>query len=188
MNFGTIIILTETHISHDQIRHIRNNWLGSNFFSHGDSHTKGCLSYFIWDLKIDTDAKGRFVSFKFTPSNDRVLCVYVPSWYSTREHLDRGRFFEGLQNYMENKNKGSENKITLEDFNCTMDKMVRMVKIKYRDFIGAVPVMPCQNSSSIMHLRIYGEGKTQILLSSPAATGPLARIQDRRGLYWYGNC
>ena len=119
-----VIILTETHISHDQIRHIRNNWLGFNFFSLGDSHTKGHLSWFIWDLKIDTDAKGRFVSFKFTPSNDRVLCVYVPSGYSTREQLDRGRFFEGLQNYMENKNKGNENKIILEDFYCTMDKIV----------------------------------------------------------------
>ena len=99
--------------------------MGSNFFSLGDSHTKGCLSCFIWDLKIDTDAKGRFVSFKFTPSNDRVLCVYAPSGYSTREQLDRGRFFEGLQNYMENKNKGNENKIILEDFNCTMDKIDR---------------------------------------------------------------
>ena len=178
-----ISILTETHINHDQIRHIRNNWLGSNFFSLGDSHTKGCLSCFIWDLKIDTDAKGRFVSFKFTPSNDRILCVYAPSGYSTREQLDRGRFFEGLQNYMENKNK-----IILEDFNCTMNKMVRMVKIKHRDFISAAPVMPCQNSSPIMGLRIYGEGRTLILLSSPAAIGPLARIQDRHGLYWYKNC
>ena len=140
-----ISILTETHINHDQIHYIRNNWLGSNFFSLGDSHTKGCLSCFIWDLKIDTDAKGRFVSFKFTPSNDRVLCVYVPSGYSTREQLDRGRFFEGLQNYMENKNKGNENKLILEDLNCTMDKWAGMVNIKHK--------------------------------------GPLARIQDRQGLY-----
>ena len=65
------------------------------------------------------------MSFKFTPSNDRVLCVYTPSAYSTREQLDRGRFCEGLQNYMENKNKGNENKIILEDFNCTMDKTDR---------------------------------------------------------------
>ena len=99
--------------------------MGSNFFSLGDSHTKGHLSCFIWDLKIDTDAKGRFVSFKFTPSNDRVLCVYVPWGYSTRDQLDRGCFFEGLQNYMKNKNKGNENKIILEDFNCTMDKIDR---------------------------------------------------------------
>ena len=120
-----IKILTETHINLDQIHHIKNNWLGSNLFSLGDSHTKGCLSCFIWDLKVDTDPKGRYVSFKFTPSNDRVLCVYVPSGYSTREQLDRGRFFEGLQNYMENKNKGNENKIILEDFNCIMDKMDR---------------------------------------------------------------
>ena len=32
-------------------------------------------------------------------------------------------------------------------------------------------------------LRIYGEGRTQISLSSPAMIGPLARIQDRQGLY-----
>ena len=33
-----------------------------------------------------------------------------------------------------------------------------------------------------MGLRIYGEGRTQIPLSSPATIGPLARIQDRQGL------
>ena len=41
------------------------------------------------------------------------------------EQLARGRFFEGLQNHMENKNEGKENKITLGDFNCTMNKMER---------------------------------------------------------------
>ena len=104
--------------------------MGSNFFSLGDSHTKGCLSCFIWDLKVDTDPKERFVSFKFTPSNDRVLYIYAPSGYSTREQLDRGPFYEGLQNYMENRNKGNENKIMLEDFNCTMDKIDRDVETK----------------------------------------------------------
>ena len=43
----------------------------------------------------------------------------------TRELLALGRFFEGLQNYMENKNEGNENKIILGDFNCIMDKMDR---------------------------------------------------------------
>ena len=124
-----ISILTETHINHDQIHYIRNNWLGSNFFSLGDSHTKGCLSCFIWDLKVDTDPKERFVSFKFTPSNYRGLCS-CPLGYSTREQLDKGRFFEGLQNYMENKDKGKEDKIILWDFNCTMDKMDRDVENK----------------------------------------------------------
>ena len=177
-----ISILTEPHINHDQIHNISNNWLASNFYSVGDSHTKGCLSCFIWDLKVDTDPKGRYVSFKFTPSNDRVLCVYAPSGYSTREQLDRGRFFEGLQNYMENKNKGNENKIILEDFNCTMDKMDRDGENKHNDLTGPAPVMPCQNSSWITSLRIYGEGRTQIPPSSPATIGPLARIQDRQGL------
>ena len=73
--------------------------------------------------EADTDPKGRFVSFKVTPSNDRVLYVYVPSGYSNREQLARGRFFEGLQNYMENKKEGNENRIIFGDFNCTKDKM-----------------------------------------------------------------
>ena len=33
------------------------------------------------------------------------------------------RFFERLQNYMENNNERHENKIILGYFNCTMDKM-----------------------------------------------------------------
>ena len=63
--------------------------------------------------------------FKFTPSNDTVLCVYAPLGYNTREQLDRERLFEGLQRYMENKNKGNENRIILEDFDCVMDKTDR---------------------------------------------------------------
>ena len=118
-----ISILTETYINHHQIHHIKNNWLGSKFFSLGDSHTKGCLPCFIWDLKVDTDPKGRFASFRYTPTNERVLCVYAASGYSTGEQLDMGHFFEGLQNYMENENKGNDNKIILEDFNCTIDKV-----------------------------------------------------------------
>ena len=64
-------------------------------------------------------------------------------------------------------------------------KWTGMVKIKQKDFIGVSPVMPCENSSWIMGLRIYGEGKTQIPLSSPTKIGPLAKIQDRQGLYLY---
>ena len=181
-------ILTENHIKHDQIHHIRNNWLSSNFFLLGDSHIKGYLSCFIWDLHVVTDQKGRFVSCKFTPSNDKVLCVYAPSGYSTREHVDRRRFFEGLQNYTGNKKKGNKNKIILKTLILLWIKWTGMVKIKHRDFIGAAPVMPCQNSSSIMDLRIYGDRRAQNPLSSPRKISPLARIQDRQGLYWYKNC
>ena len=39
-----ISILTETHIKHDQILHIRNNWLGPIFLSPRSSHTKRLLS------------------------------------------------------------------------------------------------------------------------------------------------
>ena len=41
--------------------------------------------------------------------------------------------------------------------------------------------MPCLKASWIMGLRIYGEGRTQIPLSSPATIGPLPKIQDRQG-------
>ena len=103
--------------------------MGPIFYSPGDSHTKGLLVLLYLGLEgiteVYPDPKGRFVSFKVTLSNDRVLCVYAPSGYSTREELARGRFFEGLQNYMENKNEGNENKIILGGFNCTMDKMER---------------------------------------------------------------
>ena len=75
--------------------------------------------------RVETDPKGRFAFFKVTPFNDRVLCVYAASGHGNRERLARGRFFEGLQNYMENKNEENKKTIILGDFNCTMDKMER---------------------------------------------------------------
>ena len=123
------------------------------------------------------------MSFTFTPSNDRVLCVYSPQGIAPGNSWTGGRFFEGVQNYRENKDKGNENKILLEDFSCAMVKWTGMVKIKHKYLAGTASVMPCQNSSWIPSLRIYGEGRTQIPLSSPTTIGPLARIQDRQGLY-----
>ena len=49
--------------------------------------------------EVDTDPKERFASFKVTTSNQSSVCA--PSEYSTREQLARGRFFEGLQKYMQ---------------------------------------------------------------------------------------
>ena len=43
----------------------------------------------------------------------------------TREQLARRRFFEGQQDYLEDKNEENENKKILGDFNCIMDKMDR---------------------------------------------------------------
>ena len=117
--------------------------------------------------EIDTDPNGRFVSFKITHVNDRVLCVYAPSGHNTIEKLTRGRFFEGLQTYMENKLQENENKIIVGDFNCT--KWTGMKEAKHKNFI-----LPCLNSSCIMGWRIYREGRTQIPLSSPVTTDSLA--------------
>ena len=81
---------------------------------------------------------------------------------------------------MENKNEGNENKVILGDFNCTMDEMGRYGRNKTQRLYRccSIYVLIVNNS-----LRIYGEEKTKIPLSSPAMTGPLARIQDRQGLY-----
>ena len=103
--------------------------LGANFFSPGNSCTKGLLVLLFLDpegiIEVDAAPKERFVSFKVILCNDRVLCVYAPSGHNTRKQLARGRFFEGLQNYVESKNEGNENNIILGDSNCTMDKMER---------------------------------------------------------------
>ena len=114
--------------------------------------------------EVDTDLKERSVSFKVTTFNESSVCS--PSGYSTREQLARGCFFEGLQKYMQNKNEGNENK--------------GMVKIKHKDFIGAIPIMPCINSSWIMRLKIYGGGRTQVLPSSSATIGSLPKISVDR--------
>ena len=68
----------------------------------------------------------------------------------------------------------------LGDLNCTMNKIEGMAKIKHKYFIGVVPITPCLNSSWIIGLRIYGEERTQIPLSSPATIGPLPRISIDR--------
>ena len=52
--------------------------------------------------------------------------------------------------------------------------------MKHKDFIGAVPIMLCLNSSWIMDLRIYGEGRSQILPNSSAMIGPLPKISIDR--------
>ena len=94
-----------------------------------------------------------------------------------------GQFCEGLQNYLQNKNEGNENKIMLGDLNCAMDKIDRDGENKTQRLHRCFPIMTCLNSSWIMGLRFYGEGRTQIPLSSPALIGPLPKIQDRQGLY-----
>ena len=98
--------------------------------------------------EVGIDPKERFVSFKVTTSNQRCLfSACAPSGYSTREQLGSGRFFEGLQKHMQNKNEGNENKIMLGDLNFTMDKIDRDGENKHKNFVGAVLIMPCLNSS-----------------------------------------
>ena len=62
-------------------------------------------------------------------------------------------------------------------------KWTELLKMKYKDLIDAAPIMPCQNLSWIIGLWIYGEGRAQICLISPAMIGPLVEIRERQGLY-----
>ena len=162
-------VLTETHINHHQIHHIGNNWLVPIVFSTGDRHTKRLLVLLYRHLEgvidDDTDPKEGLISFKITSSDDGVLCVYSPSRHNTKEQLSKGHFLEGLQNYMENKSDGNENKII-----ALLIKWTRMVVIKHR-------LYRCGSnfslSKDIVGLRTYGEVRTQIS----------TMIHDRPGLY-----
>ena len=91
-----ISIVTETHINHDQINHIRNIWLGRIFSSLGYSHTKGLFILLHLGLEgineAETHPKEMFASFKVTLSNDRVFFLYAPLGYSIREQLAKGAF------------------------------------------------------------------------------------------------
>ena len=57
-------ILIETHINHNQIHHVKNNWFGPIFFCSGDTHTKVLLVQLHPGLEgvteVDTDPKRRF--------------------------------------------------------------------------------------------------------------------------------
>ena len=110
------------------------------------------------------------MSFNVTPFNDRVLCDYASSRHNTREHLVRDFFFEGLQNYAENKSDGNKNKIILEEFDFTMDKMDRDGgnRTQRLCFENLIPAMPRQNSLWIMGTRETIEKKeTRPILVCP---------------------
>ena len=167
-----ISILTETHINHDQIHHqihIRNNWLGPIFFSPGDSHTKGLLVLLHLGLEgfteVDTDPKGRFLSFKVTPSNDRVLCVCALGIVPGNSCLDG---------------------VSLKDYKIIWKIKMREMKTKqYLETLIVLWIKWTGNKARLDRccsyyplnmdndLRIYGEGRTQIPLSSLAMIGPI---------------
>ena len=66
-----ISILAESHIGQNQIHQIENKWLGPIIFAPGDTFSKGILILlhpgFDDITDVDTDPKGRFVSFRVAP-------------------------------------------------------------------------------------------------------------------------
>ena len=174
-------ILTQTHINHDQIHHIKHNWLDPTFLSLGD-----CWFCLIWvfevSLRLTLILKGGLCFLRLLPMMTDLSVVMPLQDVAPGKSWLGGRFFEGLQNYMKNKKEGNVNKILLGDFNYTMIKWTGMVKMKHKYFIDALRTISCHSSSWIMSLRIYGEGRTHFPLSSPAKTVSFSRIQDRQSL------
>ena len=86
--------------NNDQIQHIRNNWLALSF-SLLESHSEGLLVLllvlFHSSPSDHIDPRERFVSFKVTPFNDRIICVYAPLEYSTRKQLTREWFLKSYK-------------------------------------------------------------------------------------------
>ena len=76
-------------------------------------------------LRLTLSEKGGWCRLKLLATTTE-FSVFHTSGQSTREQLARKCFFfEGQQNYIENKNEGNESKIILADFICTVDKMDR---------------------------------------------------------------
>ena len=173
-----ICILGETHIGHEQIHQIRNNWLGPIFFAPGETFSKGMVICFT---------KALMISWMLTQIQKRGLCPskFVP--------LMTEFFVSMLLQVIVTENnwlgdaslkvykliwKAKLSEMETRDFNCTLDKTDRdegnKTQIRYRCHSN----LPCLNSSRIMGWRICGEGRTQISLSSPNTIGPPA--QDPR--------
>ena len=67
-----------------------------------------------------------FFSFRITPSNDRVVLASGNSWLrgvSLKEYKIKIKK-KNEKDKKENKNEGNENKSILEDFNCTIGKII----------------------------------------------------------------
>ena len=126
----SINILTETHINHDQIHRIRNNWLGRISFFLGDNPRKGCFSCFIQALKV---------SLRLTLIQKGSLCYLrlLPlmtefSFFMPLQGIAPISSSLGDVSLKEYKSiwKIKTREIILGGFNCAMDKMGRYGRSK----------------------------------------------------------
>ena len=160
-NNKDISVSTETHSNHDQIHHqihIRANWLGPIFLSPGEFSLtqKDRLSCFIRVLKA---------SLRLTLIQ-KVIPLFIMTYFAVFMPLQGiapgnswlgGVSLKDFKIIWKRKNEGNENKLILEDFNCTMDKMDRYGGNKTQRLYRW-----CSNYALIVDngMRICGEGKT----------------------------
>ena len=90
---------------------------------------KDCFSCFIWILKVwlrlKIIQKGGLGPLRLLPLRTEFSVFKSLQGIVSEIGWLGGDFLVGLQNYMENKIEGNDNKLILWDFNCTMDKIKR---------------------------------------------------------------
>ena len=115
--------------------------------------------------------------------------VFAPSGQSVREQLASKLFSEVLQNYMENKNEGNENKLIFGDFNCAIDKIDRDGGNKARRLYIDVPQLYSVKTHCGKWARKFMEKEeARLLLVHPIRSFIWHNMQNRQGLYGYKNC
>ena len=102
-----------------------------------------------------------------------------PIFFSPRDSHTKG---------MQDKNEGNKKRIILGNLNCTLDKLDRVGENKTQRLWrccsnDALSKLIMENGFEDLKRRNNPDSS-----GSPATIGPLARIQDRQGLYWYKNC
>ena len=160
------------HIIHDQILHVRSNWLGPTLFS---CHTKELLVLLLPGLEDvrngDTNPKWRFTYLKFTHSNDRVFCARALSGHKTRNSWLGSISLKDYKLIWKIEVREMKTKQYLENLIVLWINWTDMVEfyrfLSHKDFYIFGSNYVLQNSTWIIGSRIYGEGKTQILLNSP---------------------
>ena len=153
-----ISILTESHIEHDQILHIRNNWLGPIFLSTRRSHTKGLIAQlhpsFEGVTEVDTDPKGDLCP---------PMLLSLTTEFSVFVHLEgitpESSWLEGVSlNNIKIIWKISvaemKAKLYLETFILLCIKWTGMVQIKHKDFIDVAHIK-CANNAKANHIGIF---------------------------------
>ena len=143
--------LAGTHISHDQIKHIRNNWLAPSFSLLEIVTQKDCLSCFIQVLKVTLRLtlilKGGLCPLRLFPLMTEFSVFILLQGIRPGNSCLGDIFLKDYKVIWKIKVREMKTKQYLENLIVLWIKWTGMVEIKYKDFTDVVPIMPCNNPS-----------------------------------------